>query len=119
MNKFKNNMGLLDTQTLLYPRAVETTPIAYRHVIRINREIGEPNEWVDEISTIQNATPNDVLHITINSPGGSLYTTTEILSAMAQTQAHIVTEITGECCSAATLIFLAGDRKSTRLNSSH
>ena len=108
MNKFKNNMGLLDTQTPLYPRAVETTPIAYRHVIRINREIGEPNEWVDEISTIQNATPNDVLHITINSPGGSLYTTTEILSAMAQTQAHIVTEITGECCSAATLIFLAG-----------
>ena len=108
MNKFKNNMNLLDTQTLLYPRAVETTPIAYRHVIRINREIGEPNEWVDEISTIQNATPNDVLHITINSPGGSLYTTTEILSAMAQTEAHIVTEITGECCSAATLIFLAG-----------
>ena len=42
MNKFKNNMSLLDTQTLLYPRAVETTPIAYRHVIRINREIGEP-----------------------------------------------------------------------------
>ena len=43
MNKFKNNMNLLDTQTLLYPRAVETTPIAYRHVIRINREIGEPS----------------------------------------------------------------------------
>jgi len=108
MNKFKNNMSMLDSSTLMYPRLVETTPIAFRHVIRVNRDIGDPSEWVEEISTIQNASPNDVIHITINSGGGSLYTTTEILSAIAQTQAHVITEITGECCSAATLIFLAG-----------
>ena len=35
-----------------------------------------------------------VLHIIINSLGGSLYTTTAILCAMARTQAHIITEIT-------------------------
>lgn len=94
--------------TTMFGGGVEATPISYRYVIRINDVIGEPYEWSQEVSAIQNATANDIIHIYINSPGGSLYTTTEILSAMLQTEAHVITEITGECSSAATLIFLAG-----------
>lgn len=94
--------------TTMFGGGVEATPISFRYVIRINDVIGEPYEWTQEVSAIQNATANDIIHIYINSPGGSLYTTTEILSAMLQTEAHVITEITGECSSAATLIFLAG-----------
>lgn len=100
----------LDTREPNSPRStVEVQPYAYRYVIRINDVIGPPSEWVEEISAIQNSGPNDVIHIYCNSPGGSLYTATEILSAMLQTDAHIITELTGEACSAAALIFLAGD----------
>lgn len=91
-----------------FSKRVEIYPIARRIVIRINSPIGEPDEWSEEVSAIQNATENDIIHIYINSPGGNLFTTTELLSAMLQSKAHIITEITGEACSAGMLLFLAG-----------
>src|SRR5574344_1405908 len=91
-----------------FSKRVEIYPIARRIVIRINSPIGEPDELSEEVSAIQNATENDIIHIYINSPGGNLFTTTELLSAMLQSKAHIITEITGEACSAGMLLFLAG-----------
>ena len=88
---------------------VDTKPIAFKHDISINDVIGAPQELLEAVRTIRNAGPNDVIHLFCNSPGGSLYTTTEILSAMLQTEAHIITELTGEACSAMAIIFLAGD----------
>ena len=88
---------------------VDTKPIAFKHDISINDVIGAPQELLEAVRTIRNAGQNDVIHLFCNSPGGSLYTTTEILSAMLQTEAHIITELTGEACSAMAIIFLGGD----------
>lgn len=107
-NKPSNNFGEDIFMMPSFSKRVEVYPIARRIVIRINSPIGEPDEWSEEVSAIQTATENDIIHIYINSPGGNLFTTTELLSAMLQSKAHIITEITGEACSAGMLLFLAG-----------
>ena len=106
--KPSNNFGEDIFMMPSFSKRVEIYPIARRIVIRINSPIGEPDEWSEEVSAIQTATENDIIHIYINSPGGNLFTTTELLSAMLQSKAHIITEITGEACSAGMLLFLAG-----------
>lgn len=107
-NKPSNNFGEDIFMMPSFSKRVEIYPIARRIVIRINSPIGEPDEWSEEVSAIQTATENDIIHIYINSPGGNLFTTTELLSAMLQSKAHIITEITSEACSAGMLLFLAG-----------
>lgn len=107
-NKPSNNFGEDIFMMPSFSKRVEIYPIARRIVIRINSPIGEPDEWSEEVGAIQTATENDIIHIYINSPGGNLFTTTELLSAMLQSKAHIITEITGEACSAGMLLFLAG-----------
>ena len=91
-----------------YPR-VQSSPIGMYYTIRINDVIGEPSDWVEEIATIENASQLDVVHFKINSSGGRLDTTLEFLSAMRNTPAKIICEITGHAASAATLIFLMAD----------
>ena len=108
LTKPSNNFGEDIFMMPSFSKRVEIYPIARRIVIRINSPIGEPDEWSEEVSAIQTATENDIIHIYINSPGGNLFTTTELLSAMLQSKAHIITEITGEACSAGMLLFLAG-----------
>ena len=83
--------------------------LGYKYTIRIDRDIEEPELFHEELATIRSATENDVIHILINSGGGQLDTTKAFLSAIGQTKAHVVTEIEGQACSAATLIFLSGD----------
>ena len=83
-------------------------PLALKYTIRLDRALTQPCDFQEEISTIRMTTPNDVIHILINSEGGSLSTMKAILSAMHQTEAHIITEIEGECCSALGPIFLSG-----------
>ena len=61
------------------------------------------------INTIKIAEPHDKVFIYLNTPGGCLSTTIQIISAMKQSQAEVTTIIEGQVCSAGTFIFLAGD----------
>lgn len=79
-------------------------------------EIGEPEKYLDMIHTLNTAEPHDTVFIHLNSRGGDLYTTVQILAAMNSTQARTVTTLEGQACSAATFIFLAGDTKMVNPN---
>lgn len=83
-------------------------PISVKYTIRLDRDVSEPEDFQEELATIRAANQTDVVHILINSAGGYLSTAKAFLNTLAQTDAHIITEIEGEACSAATLIFLAG-----------
>ena len=83
-------------------------PIAYKYTVRLDRLLTEPSDFQEELYAIRSATENDVVHILINSVGGQDDTMKALLSAIQQSPAHIVTEIEGTCCSAATMVFLAG-----------
>jgi len=95
------------TQNVNYVRT-QVEPLASRFIVRLDREISEAYYFQEELATIRAATANDIIHILINCEGGMIKTAKAFLSALAQTEAHVITEIEGEACSAATLIFLAG-----------
>ncbi|AGH31949.1 ATP-dependent protease [Vibrio phage PWH3a-P1] len=83
--------------------------ISQKYTIRIDRPLTQASEFQEELATLRIAGPNDCVHILLNGPGGSDVVMKAFLNAMAQSEAHIITEIEGQCCSALTMIFLAGD----------
>lgn len=87
----------------------QVEPIAHKYTIRIDRVLGEPEFFQEELATIRMANENDIVHILINSQGGRDDTMKAFLNVMAQCPTHIITEIESDCNSAATMIFLAGD----------
>ena len=70
---------------------------------------GDVDKYIDMIHTIKGAEAHDRIIMYINTPGGAVHTTIQILAAMQQSDAEITTVLEGEACSAGSLIFLAGD----------
>ncbi len=91
------------------PQYKQTIPVNIYHFYIID-EIGEPQSFLDLINTLKTAEEHDTIIIYLNTPGGSLQTTIQILSAIRQCNGTVVTCLEGEVCSAGTLIFLAGDK---------
>jgi ATP-dependent protease ClpP protease subunit len=84
-------------------------PIASLHELYLSGEIESPENYIEWFQTIRHATQADVIKIYINSAGGSIDTTIQMLRALSETEATVVTSIEGMCASAATMIFLQGD----------
>lgn len=84
-------------------------PIIHSHDLYLVGEIGDAKNFISWFELIRNARANDLITIHINSPGGNLYTTLQLLRVIKESRASITTSIEGACMSAATMIFLAGD----------
>lgn len=80
------------------------------HHFYIVDEIGPVDEFLDLIQTLKTAEEHDTIFIYLNTPGGDLYTAIQIIAAMRQSQATVVTCLEGEVASAGTLIFLAAHK---------
>lgn len=65
-------------------------------------------DYVDMITILDLASEDDIINIFLNTPGGCLNTTLSILHAMFRTKATVITHADGQCASAGTLLFLAG-----------
>lgn len=75
----------------------------------LSESIEEPTKYTDMIYRISAASPADVIFVHLNTPGGQLDTGVQIINAMQNSQAKIVTVLEGMAYSLGTLIFLAGD----------
>lgn len=97
------------SQQILNPLTygVVSRPIAYTHDIFIDKELVQPLDWRLELDTIRNASPNDIVNLRINCPGGSDMVMGAFVKAIAECQGHVVGHIEHTCASAATIIFLA------------
>ena len=91
------------------PYYKQTIPVNIFHYYIVD-EIGEPHQFLDLINTLKTAEEHDTIFIYLNTPGGSLQTTIQIIGAIRQSDATVVTCLEGEVCSAGTLIFLVGDK---------
>lgn len=89
--------------------AYEQTFTAQHVHFYISDEIEAPEDYADMIHRINVATPSDVIFIHLNTPGGRLDTGIQIINAMQNSQAKIVTVLESMAFSLGTLIFLAGD----------
>lgn len=75
----------------------------------LSKEIKEPDLYTDMIHRITAASPSDVIFIHLNMPGGHLDTGIQLINAMQNSQAKIITVLESMAYSLGTLIFLAGD----------
>jgi ATP-dependent protease ClpP protease subunit len=84
-----------------------TTSSAY--TIYLNTQIREPSYYNELFELFRSVGPNDVIYLHLNCPGGNLVTGQQIINAMTDCQAHIVTVLDGACMSLAPLILFNGD----------
>lgn len=111
VNQATNNM-------MLFPPMPELDSIKYfkqalqvsvHHFYMVD-EIDEVGPYLEMINILKTAEQHDTIFIYLNTPGGNLYTAIQIISAMRQSNATVVTCIEGMVASAGTLIFLAGHK---------
>ena len=85
-------------------------PVATAVTFYLCGEIKSAEEYVEWFHILRAAGENDIIYIRINSEGGDLFSALQICRAMQESSATIVCSVEGICMSAATLIFLSGDR---------
>ena len=74
----------------------------------IHGVVGDSEDYVELLDTLYCASEDDILYMHINTVGGSLDTTVEIIHAMAESKATIITCADGLVASAGSLLFFAG-----------
>lgn len=74
----------------------------------ISEEIEDPNLYIDMIHCFNIASTNDVIYLHLNTSGGRLDTGVQIINAMNNSQAKVVTILECMAYSLGTLIFLSG-----------
>jgi ATP-dependent Clp protease protease subunit len=84
-------------------------PYGVIHTFYLTGVIEDPDNYITWFRKFKNATPNDIIYISINSGGGDLNTCIQLLKCMEETDAKTIASIDGVCCSAATMVFLAAD----------
>jgi ATP-dependent protease ClpP protease subunit len=100
-------------QMILPPRKpyhhFESTITSNQIHFYLSKEIAEPYEYVDMMHRITTASPYDVIFIHLNTVGGRLDTGIQLINAMKNSQAKIITCLECNAYSLGTLIFLSGD----------
>lgn len=96
------------------PKRRPYTQYEYKYIAReihvyISEDIGDPELYIDLIHTINTATSNDVIYMHLNTSGGRLDTGVQIINAMHNSQAKIVTILECMAHSLGTLLFLSGE----------
>lgn len=71
----------------------------------------DPKNHIEAVDMIREANEEDTIEILITCPGGRIDIADMYIAAMADSKAKIITRATGECCSAATSVFLEGDER--------
>ena len=83
--------------------------VASIHEFYLSGQIGPATDYTNWFDIIRRAHPNDVVKIHINSYGGDLFTAIQLMRALNDCQATVVTSCEGACMSAATLVYLTAD----------
>lgn len=106
-----------ETELLLFPQIGNDKIPSYKQVVQVTLHhyyilgvIEGPEKYLDLVQTLKTVEEHDTVFIYINSVGGSLYTTIQIINAIQNCNGTVITCLEGEACSAATVIFLAGHK---------
>jgi len=85
------------------------TPDSFTYEFYLDGTIDTANLYTEWFDDIRKASDVDTIIIHINSYGGDLDTTVQMMRALQETSATVVCSIEGACMSAATMIFLVAD----------
>jgi ATP-dependent protease ClpP protease subunit len=84
-------------------------PVAYKHELHLKGPVTDPEDYVEWNRLIRSAGPNDTIEFHINSPGGNVYSATELINSFLTTDAHIHVVLSGIVASAGTILMMVGD----------
>ena len=91
------------------PGVMQPKVMGARYDIYISGEILDSAQYIKTFDLIRNTTPNDVIFLHINSPGGDLYTAIQYMRVIKESESVVVCCAEGMVASAALLIFISGD----------
>lgn len=92
----------------LYRDYMRAQAVGITYHFYIHGEIGDSEEYVDLLDVLYTSSNTDIIMIHLNTPGGYLNTAVEIIHAIAQCEATVITCADGQVASAGSLIFFAG-----------
>ena len=110
MNKTMDEETKNPFANLFDDKIINCKPLGNLITIYISGTIEPPEKYIGCIDAIRNANETDVIRIHINSPGGDLFTTIQFIRAIAESSAMVICSAEGACMSAATMLFLSGQR---------
>lgn len=84
----------------------ETRGKAYHFYL--SGEIGPAAMYTKLLHVLKSCSPNDLVYLHINSPGGRLWSAVQIIHAIGACRGTVITCAEGEVASGASLIFFAG-----------
>lgn len=106
MHKFKPRLGSqIDRETQPFP--VNSYPKGYVFNIFIQEALESPEDFVEAVTALNMASPDDDVIVHLNCGGGDLSAVDTLLFEMSKCQGHIHIKASGTIASAATLILLA------------
>jgi ATP-dependent protease ClpP protease subunit len=88
----------------------------FKYSIYIKDSIKEAKNMATLLGVFRSASSYDEITVYLNSSGGWLNTAEQILNAMEDCSAKIITVADGRVASAATLVFMAGDERIIKSN---
>ncbi len=103
-----NSLQMLNLSKKRYREFTEVYTSQHTHYY-ICEEIGDPSEYIEMFHRLNTASEDDIIFFHLNTPGGNLDTGIQLISAIRNTSAKIVTILEGNAYSLGTLIFLVGD----------
>lgn len=105
------------SELMLLPQVTAEKIPSYKQIVQVSLyhfyiigSIDGPEKYMDLIHSLKTVEDHDTIFIYINSYGGNLYTTIQIINAIKNCNGTVITCLEGEVISAATLIFLAGHK---------
>lgn len=81
---------------------------AHEYHVYLNTGIRSPSEYTDLFHLLATATQMDVIYIHLNTPGGNLDTGIQLINAITNCEANVVTCLESSAHSLGSLIFLSG-----------
>ena len=91
--------------------------IATEYKVFLDNEVKSSEEYTELFNILIDAGVNDEINIYINNDGGLIDTAIELINLINDSDATITTILTGSGHSAASLIFMAGDKKIVKKHS--
>jgi ATP-dependent protease ClpP protease subunit len=101
--------GIIQSLSSKTSQLITRTLVSNEYSLYIHGVIGSADDFMEHFAVLKQASPNDVVNLYINTPGGNLATAIEIMDHMADCQAPILGVIGMDCASAGTAIALSCD----------
>lgn len=86
---------------------VYNTAISAKNIVYLTGIINEPSYYNELFLRLDQATEGDVFEFVFNTLGGNEDTAIQLYNAIKYTKATVIGRISGYCCSAGSVIFLA------------